>query len=77
MFVKILQWRARGLGAGDKDWPASQPMDTIAASKLQAVASEAGLVAAVDGSLGVLVNLWDHDERLHPHACRSRGRRAN
>ncbi len=50
----------------------------IAASRLRAVAVEADLVASVDGSLGVLVNLWANDERLHPQfAPRSPRRRTN
>jgi hypothetical protein len=35
---------------------------------LRAVSTEAGLVTSVDGSPAVLVNLWAHDERLHPYS---------
>jgi hypothetical protein len=67
MIDKIFSWRARNVGGwNDADRSAGQADGTIAASQLRAIAAEAGLVASVDGSLGGLVNLWTHDERLHP-----------
>lgn len=77
MIDKILSWRTPKLDGGDGNGSARQPEGTIAISRLRAVAAEAGLVASVDGSLGVLVNLWDHDERLHPDLTNRSLRRAN
>jgi hypothetical protein len=78
MTDNISSWRTRSLGGGDENGSSRQAEGTIAISRLRAVAAEAGLVASVDGSLGVLVNLWARDEQLHPHlAHRSSGRRTN
>jgi hypothetical protein len=78
MFDRIWSRRARSLNGGDDNMSSRQVEGTIAASRLRAVAAEAGLVAAVDGSLGGLVSLWAHDGRLQPYlAHRSRSRRAN
>ena len=78
MIDKLWSWRTRSRIRGDEDRPECQAADMIAASRLRAVAVEAGLVASVDGSLGVLVNLWANDERLHPQfAPRSPRRRTN
>jgi hypothetical protein len=77
MIDKILSWRTPKLDGGDGNVSARQSEGTIAISRLRAVAAEAGLVASVDGSLGVLVNLWDHDERLHPDLTHRSLRRAN
>ena len=78
MNERIWSWRTRSLEGDDAAGSGRQVAGTIAASRLRAVAAEAGLVAAVDGSLGGLVNLWALDDPLHLHSARrSRGRRAN
>ena len=78
MIDKLWSWRMRSRIRGDEDRPERQAAEMIAASRLRAVAVEAELVASVDGSLGVLVNLWANDERLHPQfAPRSPRRRTN
>lgn len=79
MFERILSWHARDYGGGDEDGSGHRGEGKIAVSQLRALAAEAGLVAAVDGSLGGLVNLWAaHDTRLHPHFDhRPPSRRAN
>jgi hypothetical protein len=77
MIDKIFSWRSPSLVGGDESGSARQPDGTIAISRLRAIAAEAGLVASVDGSLGVLVNLWNHDERLHPDSTHRSLRRSN
>ena len=74
MIDKLWSWRMRSRIHGHEDRPERQAAEMIAPSRLRAVAVEAELVASVDGSLGVLVNLWANDERLHrqlsaPHAA--------
>jgi hypothetical protein len=78
MINKLWSWRTGSCICSDDDKPDRQAAEMIAASRLRAVAVEADLVASVDGSLGVLVNLWANDERLHPQfAPRSPRRRTN
>ena len=78
MIDKLWSWRTRSRIHGHEDRPERQAAEMIAPSRLRAVAVEAELVASVDGSLGVLVNLWANDERLHPQfAPRSPRRRTN
>ena len=49
--------------------------ETVPVEQVRAVATEAALATAVEGSPAVLVALWAHDTRLHPEH-RTAGRRA-
>ncbi len=78
MIEKILSWHALRLFGDAPHVSSSKIEGTIAASQLRAISAQAGLVASVDGSLGALVNLWAHDERLHPSfAQHTRWHRSN
>jgi hypothetical protein len=78
MIEKILTWHALRLFGDTPHVPSSKIEGTITASQLRAISAQAGLVASVDGSLGALVNLWAHDERLHPScAHHTRWHRSN
>jgi hypothetical protein len=48
---------------------------TVPVEDVRAVATEAALATAVDGSPAVLVSLWAHDRRLHPGEDRCPPRR--
>ncbi len=66
MMGRLSLLRARRPAGGGENGPGRHAEDSIDASQLRAVAAEARLVASVDGTLGVLVDLWAGDERLHP-----------
>jgi hypothetical protein len=56
--------------------PNAEPDDgTVPVEDVRAVATEAALATALDGSPAVLVSLWAHDQRLHPGHDRTPPRR--
>lgn len=75
MIGTLSSYHARNPPDGEVNGPRRRMASTIDASQLRDVATQARLVAAVDGSLGVLVNLWAGDERLHPGAAPGASRR--
>ena len=67
MIEKILSWHTlRLISATRLMFLPARSKERSQPRSLRAISAQAGLVASVDGSLGALVNLWAHDERLHP-----------
>ena len=73
MFRMILS-RGRRLEADNANQPHRRE-ESVSVRHVRDVATQAALVTAVDGTPTALVDLWAHDQRLHPDPIQRSPRR--
>jgi len=75
MIRKILSLGGGRLTAVNENTPAHYGDETVAVEDVRALATEAALATSVDASPAVLIGLWSHGQRLHPHGMERAPRR--